>query len=360
MLLAQLTARVAPALCEWYGSGSALVSSKPNVRRLKQSFFIRYSIRAADGSPATLLIKIPRKPDIATLDQAIAATHLYAATQREYDSLLAVANAFADACQSHFCIRPFAYLPDWNAIAMQELPTRSFKQMQLKLGMTLGFQRDWKLFLEALTHASEWLKIFHSRLGDLQIEPLDTRELLREINVELARLDRATNHALDVTSLRDAFAALVARVHDVRVPVTTLHGDFNCGNILITRDGRVGAIDTKRRQRGPIYIDLAALITDPATRKLQVLSRGAFIRQNQLDQYGMAVLKGYFGSEAPDMQILHLYSALAALRKWTLDEEMLANASGFKKIAAVFATAQVRDYFRQLLSRYLTSAQGVR
>lgn len=349
----QLTNRVSASLGEWLGRGATLDAPTPQMARLRQSFFLRYAVRMPDGASKTLIVKIPRQPGMTTLAQAIAATQLYAATQREYASLVAVADAFADAGSAHFCIRPLTYLADWNALVMPAEPAQSLKQILLRPQMLFDLDRDWLLFERALTRAGAWLKIFHTRLGDAQIESLNARDLQNELDQEIDRLARALPSTFDLRGLRDAFAQVISEVAGTPMPMVTLHGDFNCGNILVAPDGRVGAIDTKRRTRGSIYVDLATLVTDLLTRKLQVVSRGAFIRPQRLARCQEAILKGYFDSLRYDVRLLNLFSALAAVRKWTLDEEMLASARGINRLGAPFIRMQVRPYFQKVLQKLL-------
>jgi hypothetical protein len=349
-LLAALTSQIVTALPTWFGAHSKLVSDIPDVRHLKQSFFIRYAVRTYEGQPKTLLLKIPRKPDIKTLAQAISATHLAYPTQQEFNSLLTVAQTFQTINHGAFCqIRPFAYLPAWNAIVMEELPAKALKQLLLRPRMALGFAHDWQPLQVAMQRAGEWLRVFHEQLGEGVTAELSPAALQLELEQELAQLRQAAPKFITPAWLPPAFAQVITRIQLRSMSIVTLHGDFNCGNILVMPDGRVGAIDTKRRQRGSIYIDLATLATDPATRKLQVLSQGWFIRSAWLARCQQAVLQGYFGANAWDEALFRLHSVLAILRKWTLDEETLratALAYGLKPL--------VRRYFTTLLRRQLT------
>lgn len=353
-IISAITAHITSRLTEWFGQGAVLTGQRPEFRQLRRSFFIHYRVHSVSGGPKCLLIKVPRRPEKARLAQTILPGPHHAATQREYESLERIWVAFGQDGSGAYCvIRPLEYLPSWNAIAMEALEARSLKEALLRPRIVLGLARDWERIESAFERAAGWLGTFHERLGDRRPEYFPVEEARTEITQALDRLASAASRQIDLEPLRQAFAHVLDTLRGSTVPTATLHGDFYSSNILLTASGQVGAFDTKRLARGPVYVDLAALITDPVTRKIQVLSQGLFIRDQWLEGCQAATLRGYFGPEAWDRRALDLYCGLAVVRKWALDEEMMAVTSGLRRLAAYLAAPWVRRYFGQACRRYL-------
>ncbi len=353
-ILAQLTADIVAGLPTWFGEGAMLASSPPAWRRLRQSFFVRYVAQKKDGVTVPLLVKIPRKSEIATLAQAVAATHLATPTQQEYDSLVAVAQVFNTGQDARFfAVQPFAYLAQWNAIVMEELPARSLTRFLMRARMALGLPRDWEFLEQALCRAGQWLRVFHERLGDARVQPLRETSLAADLVFELDRLAELSGRQNAFAPMRAACLRAAERLQAVAVPTATLHGDFNCNNTLVMADGRVGVIDTKRRRQGAVYVDLALLAMDPPLRKIQVVTQGAFFRGAWLKRCQTAILTGYFGAQPYDARVFNLCCALMILRKWIADEEALGAAQGARRLMACGVTPLVRRYLRRMLERVL-------
>lgn len=353
-IAAQIVARIVARLPEWF-DGATLAVSLPEVQVRQWSFFLRYPLRTADGKAGAVLVKIPREPGITTLGQAVAAAHLAPVTRQEYETLQAMAAVFAGEGAPLGAIRPLVYLAEWNALVMEELPARPLKKLLLQPRMALGLPQDWQPFEAALASAGRWLRTFHEQLGERRTEPPGAWELRTEIERELGRLA-----PLDAAPLRVAFDRALVAVTQRPMPVATLHGDFNCANILVLRDGCVAALDPNDSKRGPIYLDLGTLVADLATRKVQVLSNGLFVRRSRLENCRAAVLEGYFGAKPADIQMLDLACALAVVRKWALEEQTLTRARGARRLAARAYAVLMRRYFSRLVRRYLRSDERER
>ncbi|HYN89900.1 MAG TPA: hypothetical protein VER55_15310, partial [Ardenticatenaceae bacterium] len=181
-VVTQVSAQVARQIPTWYGDGAALLGALPDQRARTWSFFMRYGVRLVDGTLTGLLVKIPREPGIATLEGAVAAEHLRPLAQQEYETLLAIAAAFEGSTSDSYCsVRPLAYLPEWNAIVMEELPAEPLKAIILRGRMMLNRDRDWVAVEQALARAGTWLRLFHERVGALKHEPFPAEEYERKI-----------------------------------------------------------------------------------------------------------------------------------------------------------------------------------
>lgn len=351
-LLSQITARLIPHLSEWFGSGARLAASIPDVFRRNWSFFLRYGVDRPDGLRVGLLVKVPRMMEMETLAQAISAQELVPGTLLEYQALLTCAKAFEfERGHAFVTIRALAFLPEWNAIVMEELALEPIKNALFIPGMLMGFKSDWQGFEAILNMAGRWLRIFHERVGAWRIEPLPRETLGSETLAACEELEQASRGKVRAKRCSEAILHRLEAIEDVPIPLAELHGDFNCANIFTTPDGRLGVLDTIANQRGPVYTDLAILVNDLRTRRAIVLAHGALLRHDRIADCDKAFLQGYFGTDPYERKVLEFCCAVNLVHKWAEDERTLAStASG---VAGRLALPIVRHYFDSLLSRYV-------
>ena len=133
-----------------------------------------------------------------------------------------------------------------------------------------------------------------------------------------------------------------------KVTLAMLHGDFHCGNILVTPDGRIGALDADLTH-DPIYQDIAKLFADLETRSIQMLSHGKFLRTKELKSAYIAITKGYFGDQDFNDKVLRLFIKVAILEKWLMDEDNLSRRAGVKSLAYKALSGWRRAYFSGLM-----------
>lgn len=355
LVVSQITRQIQSNLSTWFGQGARLTEPEPTLQRRKWSFFLRYVVGRSQGAPVGLLVKIPRLADMTTLAQAVSASDLVPYTRVEYEALRDVSAAFESQGMHTFrAIRPVAFLPDWNAIVMEELPSQPIKHLFLTSGMLLGFHKDWMCFAETLRRTGHWLRIFHSQVGKIEMERLRDQRVDQVIEQTVQELDEATDHEFDLQAVQASLLQQLAAIGDVVVPVATLHTDMTYANVFTTPDGRVGVLDPGAQARGPVYADLATLLEDPDTRLLQVITGGHAFPRARLERLDNAVLQGYFGSSAYNRDVLNLYRAIALMHKWTMDEEELDRAKGLARFVARPARKWIRDYFEHELDGYLT------
>jgi hypothetical protein len=355
-VVTQITQELEAHLADWFGEGTTLTTPLPVIQSRKWSYLMRYGVRMPAGLDTALLVKIPREPGILTLDGAIKAEQWYAATRLEYDTLQAIATTFTEVSTEIFCtIRPLVYLPQWNAIVMEEMPAQPLKSALLKGRMIVGMAEDWHQFETALNRAGCWLRIFHEKLGNLTYQPFNAVDVRAEIERDLNHLEAVTARKVDTKTLRVAFERSLIALQKASVPVAALHGDFNCANILLSPDGRVSALDMNNNLRGSVYQDLATLITDLFTRKQAFMAYGLFVRNHRLERGADAVLEGYFGAEPYNQELLNVACALAITRKWIRDEEALAQSSAAVRLLNLPVRFGIRRYFWHLISRYLSN-----
>ncbi len=349
-LVCQITAQLGCAVPEWFGSGVSLVP-QPEMRQREWSFLIRYPLRGMLAGRA-LIVKIPREPSMESVEEAVAAQHLYAVGMGEYQTLCAIAVAF----EQERSVRPLDYWPLWNALVMEEVEAPSLKSLFLRPVMALNRSQEWQPFEEALKASGQWLRHFHEEVGTLRYQPLERAALQQPIGHLLDQLAALSGGTQPRAPLRAALARAMQQVNEEVVPTTMLHGDFNCANILVDRAGTIFVLDPNGDQRGPAYQELARLITDLSTRKEQVLSYGRFARPTRLARCRAAVVRGYFAGNPYDKHLLNLFCAVAVLHKWVENERTLASASGGARGAATLLAPLLRRYFAGVILRFLESA----
>ena len=343
---------LAPQICKWFGGGASLEPGDPELRLHAHSIFLRFPV-GNSGSVQAVLVKLPRRPEWRTLQEAVSSDKLREAAREEYEILCSAWQAFTPHDTPGCCaIRPLAYLGQWNAIVTCELEARPLRDLLLRPQIALGGAQAWRELEQAVRRSALWLRVFHQRGGSLGTASFPKAEIEAEIETEIERLQAVTSNGCSVEPMRKALHLALAAVPPREVPVARLHFDYQCTNILTTPDGRIAAVDGRLRRHGPVYADLSTLITDPVTRKAQILSNGLFLRRGLIARYEGFVLQSYFESQPIPNQALALYCALAVLRKWAFDERKITRLSGPKRPLAWAVRPLARHYLEAAVLRY--------
>lgn len=347
LVIQDITSYVCQAAGSWYGDAS-IRSVVPEIVTRPWSFMLRYPLAKSVDRTGAVLVKVARhqKMDLA---RSVKERALLERTEREFGMLSAIATVFQEENGAHeFCfVRPLEILPQWNAIVMEELESRTLKTYILKPRIILGLTRDWTTIETLLLKGARWLHQYHQGMGDVQESRLADTGLSRRIDQILERL---AVHIPEQTlgPIKSYLMERSIKLADRKVVVAMLHSDFHCGNILITPEGHVGALDADLA-RGPIYQDIAKYFADLNTRGIQVLTRGGFIRTCQLEKCYRAILQGYFGVEEYDEELLRFFISIAILEKWMIDENSLRQSTGTKSLIFKVLSSWRRNYFLRLL-----------
>lgn len=341
----EITASLAAHVGEWFGADAMLEAASADLRLYPNSFMVRYPVQGG-GERFFLLVKIPRKPAHQTIAEALQNDYLRAHTREYFDFILAVWRVFERAQDPHcFAIRPLKYFEQWNAIAMLESQGRLLKDM-----LVFGRPPQTIAFQEHLKHAAQWVRIFHERMGDLNMEDVPRLAIEAHVDSLLSDLAKYSRGRVNTASIRTSLLAAVAE--GWRVPVARNHNDYHYSNVLVASDGRVCGLDARRQPvRNPIYADLATLLLDPATRAVSIFTLGLLIPQTFFARSRQSILGGYFAGQAHEDAILDFYCAIVVLDKWMINERRLF--SGAAQFAGIILRPWVRWYFSMLLRRYL-------
>jgi len=98
-------------------------------------------------------------------------------------------------------IRPLFYYPQWNAIVMEELPSRILEEMISDFSTRVGIGSKHQIFLEALYRTGQWLRMYHEALGDMRLEPFNANEMLEDVNNMLDTKANLVGNQLDLRTI---------------------------------------------------------------------------------------------------------------------------------------------------------------
>jgi len=338
----EITVTLAARVGEWFDAGAVLEPASAELRLYPNSFMLRLRVRSKNNQPV-LLVKIPRKPTHQSIADTLQNDYLRAHTRDYFDFMLATWRAFMDADANCFAIRPLEYFEQWNAIVMLEAQGRPLKDM-----LVLGRPPQTGEFQAHLNHAARWVRIFHERIGEMNVQTFSRAEIETALDAMLDNLAKYSRGRVDTASIRTSMLASVS--DGWRVPVARTHDDYHYSNVLVSPDGRVCGLDARRRSvRNPIYADLATLLLDPAARVASILTGGLLLPRRFFERSRQSILDGYFTDEPYDASILDFYCAVVALDKWMINERHLA--AGMARFAGIVLRPWVRWYFSLLLRR---------
>jgi len=338
-------------ITEWYGEGATLDPESFTLRTNPYSFFIGFPVKTSGGIQ-TLLVKIHRKPYVATLRDALTTERLRKIARDEYEISQLIWQAFADE-NSPVCI-PVQYLgfmEKWNALLMRKVEGKMLKKYLLSPSIALRNPKSLAQLQKYLLLSTRWLSILHRRVSGLQITPFPVdraRLLMEEV---LSKLRELSKGQVDVGPFRAALDMGLEGLRELHVPVVLLHTDFHYSNILVTPDGQVCVLDYALNYYGPIYFDLATILIDPETRQVQILTGGRFIASDFIQSCKRLILDSYFNGQPYLDNVLNFYCVLAILNKWSTDEASLSDS--WRKLISPILSRITRRYYVKLVLQYL-------
>ena len=356
---AELTAKLSEAIArlvpEVFGEEAGLESLIPARIDRRYSFMFRYWVKKPDLSRHSVLVKIPHQDWIKSMAEAIASDQVRSEIRHEFEVMQSIHTVVQNSKHPMlFAINPVGgYLVDFNAIVMEEVPLQMLKDYLSRFPIWMENRFAWMDFETKLNLAGEWLRLIHNTFQQARVAKFEDLNLQQAIWIEINTLEKITSARLD--SIRKSFQQLYELVKNMYVPISSLHNDFHLGNIFFTPDGKVGALDPNWKDGGVIYEDLASLLIDPVTRRLQVLFQGLAFRRSQRKRFERAVLLGYFGKTTPTYPLIYYYCALTTLEKWRINEERLRAAPS---VVGRVGSLIISFYFSRLVQSYLN--QGLR
>jgi hypothetical protein len=351
LLLSQLTPRIQADLPIWYGPNAKLQGA-PTFSPRPWSFFFRYAVQVSDSETKAVLVKIRHAKDMG-ISEAAASAKMKGEAAMEFESLSKIRNIFVGQNDASLfaTIRPLALYEELSAVVAEEADIRDLRSYFQTPAMWLG-QNQRKLFAGYLNRVGHWLRIFHDQVGTITTGPFWSEQHYRETLENLSTIAAVSPHP-DLTLAKALITNLYQKYSNAELPQRILHNDFNSANVFVTGDGRICSFDPKN-EPGPLYIDLAKLITDLEMCRFQTLTWGRHVSRSQLDVFNASLLHGYFGSDPVNFAALNLFRLTHLIERWAESETMLIEATGVKKIIYTVGVIQMRGYYRQLLRWYVS------
>lgn len=352
-IIAVLSDRIENLSRQVFGENYALGKEEPERVNRRYSYMFRYKVEREDGVSRYLLVKIPHHPWMVSIHEAIESEHLRNDVKFEFNILQSISQAITHSGNDQLCaVNPVGCLAELNAVVVEELRLVMLKEFLASSRIMLGERTAWGKFSTELRLAGKWLQFIHgyfSKGKEAAISQLDIHDrMLRGFSfLEI-------NRAAPVDLFRAKFMELYAFVSETKIPLSSVHDDYHLGNIFVTNEGRVGALDPNWKDDRPVFGDLAKLLIDPVTRKTQVIFQGISFRPSLRKKYEDEILLGYFEGKPFPEAALWLYCAVETLEKWALSEEALGENRLFRlSFLRSVALLPIRRYFNQLVQGYL-------
>ena len=184
----------------------------------------------------------PRQPgteELSRIDRFL--KREFAATRAFYDALQQDADIVA--------VRPIALLPEYRALATEEVPGRPF-------GELLADASQPQDRLEGIARrVGGWVRAYQTLVeADGQIELSERRAYVDD------RLKLLEGRVLSASDRRDTLARfddLCLETGVSAVPAVAIHADLGPMNIIVDENGRVGVLDFTMAKKGPAHHDLS-------------------------------------------------------------------------------------------------------
>src|SRR5690349_6823047 len=351
-IIDDITAKIKQLLNTWYGEGARLDRSDPEIRSYRFCFIFRYPITTSSNEKKAILVKIRRHPKMVSLWQALAAD-IHGISPIEYDSLQNMFNWLAGIDDDFGVIRPLEYFKQYDAIVMEEFPSRTLKQLLMSArsstnGTGTGILED------AARKAGRLLRYFHHNIYSATTASYSTNDILNEVETYAKQVETYARGRVRAKSIVNAFSQKLENIQINTMLFSTTHADLTGDNVLYSDDKKVCLIDIKARL-APVYSDLGLLIINPETFKQQIFTGGFYLPPSLLTKYREAILVGYFDGQPRDEFLVKLFSALKVLEEWIMYEELMSRYGGNKFLLSIPVRPFVTIYFQQLLKKHLDS-----
>jgi len=350
ILTKEITDDVGASLEEWYGTGSTLDLDIPEIRSHRNSFMLRYSITTPAGQKKHALVKIRRNPKMDTLTEAIQGD-IHQSVQMEYQSLLFVYNRIPAQDENLGAIRPLSFFEKYPAIAMEEYPSRTLRQI-LDKQRSSGTDRSSCELKDAARKTGRWLYYFHHNIHTPTNTPYTTEDILREVQDYAVQIETFSQRRVIASRILDAFSKKLEHNLIDWVDFSQSHADMTIDNVLYSDDHRVCVVDIKTRL-APIYADLGLVLIHPETSRREILFGGRYYPDSLLREYRAQIVAGYFEEKPGGELLARIYSAIKVLDKWLMYEELLQRYKGAKHLLSLPAGPWISRYFTSLLNKHL-------
>lgn len=257
-------------------------------------------------------------------------------------------------------IRVLDYLPQYQAVFMEESKDRRLRQLFFKKNRLYSPFVDDEL-TTVFQNVGIWLSAYHTmpKDDDVKVRHPHRDNYFEGIRLLAGFLGRTLG---DESFFREAASMIINKGWEIlpaSLPLGLGHGDYALRNILIGQNARVTVLDTLAKWRTPIYEDIGYFLNELKMSFPQILSHGLAFRSDQLARYERAFLKGYFEDRPVPYPAIRLYEMLALLDKWSSTITKCYQRPDSIKGVARLKIMLINPYFRRrmksLLAEILTS-----
>jgi hypothetical protein len=345
-LQAVLTARLQADVRAWYGAHASVIEPSSFDTR-NWSFFFRYPVQILKEEPKIILVKIRRREKM-RLEEAVVSNEIRNECRGEYESLIKIRDVFTrcDESSLFFTIRPLICYEELNAIVMEEAKIRSLKAHFHSPSMWVDGNHR-RHFEKYMNLAGRWLRVFHDCNGSVDDGPFFRESIYQEVHEKLIKIEYYSE-SLNMTFAKALVDDLYGKYKYKVLPYGILHNDFSAANIFMTEDEKLCSFDPHNKY-GTIYIDVAKLMVDLETSKLQLLGRGLHVPRLRMRAFGKSLLEGYFGTSPVNAFALNLFRLIHLIRKWEGVESRFKDTSGGSRIFYSPVITQARSSLLKLL-----------
>ena len=209
--------------------------------------------------------------------------------------------------------RPIAFLPEFSAIAMEEIPGSDLLELFRKHRWRIIGERNWAQFLAAVRKSGRWLRQLHDFDRRAEDRCLDTSAIMDGAKME-------AEESLQFGMTADFVVGVLAHLHSklaeyANQPFRTprVHGDFKLDNMIVTASG-VAGVDIAMGQEGPIYRDLSSFCN--SIELLRLDPRNIHLSRGRIAKLQDEFLSAYFEGEPYSRELVGGFQVVGLLAKY--------------------------------------------
>lgn len=337
---------------DWFGEHAAQVNFEQIIER-RYSFLIKVGVVFENNPDRRLIIKIPSMPGLENLREIPENEKLQREARAEFEILDRIYRRIQQSGHELLAaIRVYGHLPEFCAILMEEL---TFELLKTSITGYRAFfigEKQWQIFLNSVRQSAIWLRLFHENNPVGKVTQLGNTDTLLEIERAIQRLEVVSG--LSQARMGEKLRTLYSKLVHTPIQQVALHNDFHLGNIFITSDQKIGSFDPNWQATGPNLIDIARILIDLETRRIQVLTFGKLLSKRRNDQFQMTFLRAYFQDENIEKKLVSFFCALELVKKWRVNEEYFDYQKlGPLNFVKPWLQNWSRHYFERVLDKYL-------
>ena len=334
--------------------GHQVLSPQPaRIRRFKYSYYLRFMASHDGASRTGYLAKVQARPEIHNLDEALARSdETRGQADFEFETLCELWRLFGTSGSGLSAIQPLGLVEPWGVIVTRELdarPLRELLELPRRRGRSGRHDDD-----DVFRLVGAWLRRFHDAAPSRE-EPIEIEAMEAELN-RLADTSQGEEKQRAFSECLEATLTTLRSLRGRYSRVARLHSDFHSENILVTRDGRVAALDAWPQSPASIYEDLASLFTYTPLLKRHQVTHGVLLDRGRHRKLVELAVLGYGQRGMVERDVLALFCVLRILSKWR-DNAAAASSNGPGRALRLVLMPHKRRYFTRLVRSWLRFAE---